>query len=106
MNYKEFEHLLDRIVAKEKEIGKTKAVEYTQNDDRLDNFKRLAKELGLAPEQILSVYLKKHLDAIMRYCRTGETLSEDITGRILDARVYLSLLWGLVEEKDDAKDSI
>lgn len=61
MNYKEFEHLLDRIVAKEKEIGKTKAVEYTQNDDRLDNFKRLAKELGLAPEQILSVYLKKHL---------------------------------------------
>ena len=61
MNYKEFEHLLDRIVAKEKEIGKTKAVEYTQNDDRLDNFKRLAKELGLTPEQILSVYLKKHL---------------------------------------------
>lgn len=102
MEYKEFDLLLDQIIYKEKEIGNTKAKEYTQGN-RLDNFKRLANELGLTSEQVWAVYFKKHVDAIMSYCKTGKVLSEDIRGRILDARVYLSLLWGLVEEKEQIK---
>jgi hypothetical protein len=102
MDYIVFNALLDKIVAEEKKIGESKAKEYTQGD-RLDNFKRLANELNLTPAQIWAVYFKKHVDSIMSYCRTGNVLSEDIRGRILDARVYLSLLWGLVEEKEQVK---
>ena len=98
MTYEDFDMLLDVMIAEEKEIGKTKALEYTQGD-RLDNFKRIAKELNIQPAQALWVYLKKHLDSIANYIRTGEVLSEPIEGRIKDARVYLSLLRALIVEK-------
>jgi hypothetical protein len=98
MTFEEFDKVLDAMIAEEREIGKTKAVEYTQGD-RLDNFKRLAKELGVDPKIVLWVYLKKHLDSIASYIRTNKTYSEPIEGRIKDARVYLSLLRGLVEEE-------
>ena len=105
MTYEDFDKLLDVMNKEECGIGDTKAREYTQGD-RLDNFKRLAKELGLTSKQILWVYLKKHLDSIANYiridadCKEGEApaLSEPIEGRIMDARVYLSLLRGLIEE--------
>lgn len=99
MIYREFDQLLENIIQKEKEIGKSKGLEYTQGGDRLDNFKRIGKEITLDPKMVLWVYLKKHLDAITFFVRNGEVFSEDILGRILDARVYLSLLWGLIEEE-------
>jgi len=79
------------------EIGRTKGKEYTQTD-RLDNFKRLGKELGVDPKVILWVYLRKHIDSIASFIKTGGVLSEPIQGRITDARVYLFLLRGLIEE--------
>jgi len=105
MKYEEFDVLLDKMIAEEKAIGKTKGNEYTQGD-RLDNFKRIAKELGITPKQALWVYLKKHLDSIASYIKadavskTGAPiLSEPIEGRIMDARVYLSLLRAIIEEE-------
>ena len=98
MTYDDFDKLLDKMIEEERGIGTTKAREYTQGD-RLDNFKRLAKELGITPQQVLWVYLKKHLDSIASYVRTQKVLSEPIQGRIMDARVYLSLLRGLIEEE-------
>ncbi len=99
MTFEDFDKLLDKMIAEEREIGQTKAIEYTQGD-RLDNFKRLAKELGISPDKVLWVYLKKHLDSIANYIKTGVVLSEPIEGRIKDARVYLSLLRGLIEESN------
>ncbi len=99
MTFEEFDKLLNRIHEEEIAIGKTKGKEYTQGD-RLDNFKRLAQELNISPEKVLWVYLKKHMDSISNWVKAGETLSEPIESRILDARVYLALLWGLVEEKN------
>ena len=98
MTYEDFDKLMDQMIAEEKAIGNTKGKEYTQGD-RLDNFKRLAAELGITPLQVLWIYLKKHLDSIAHYVRTEKVLSEPIQGRIKDARVYLSLLRGLIEEK-------
>lgn len=97
MTYEDFDKLYARMVEEESKIGKTKALEYTQGD-RLDNFKRIGAELGISPKMVLWVYLKKHLDSIARFIRTDETLSESIEERIKDARVYLALLRGLVEE--------
>lgn len=98
MTYQEFDKLYERMVKEENEIAITKAHEYTQGD-RLDNFKRIGNELGIKPELILYVYLKKHIDSIAHYIRTGTVLSEPIEGRIKDARVYLALLRGLIEER-------
>lgn len=98
MTFQEFDQLLEKMYKEENQIRNTKAVEYTQGD-RLDNFKRLAVELGISPKQVLWVYLKKHLDSIASYIKSDKVLSEPIEGRIMDARVYLSLLRGLIEEE-------
>ena len=104
MTYEEFDRLLDVMRKEEDEIGNTKAREYTRGD-RLDNFKRLAQELGVSPKQVLWIYLKKHLDSISNYIKidaksgAAPVLSEPIEGRIKDARVYLSLLRGLIAEE-------
>ena len=43
----------------------------------------------------------KHLDSISNYIKTEKVLSEPIEERIKDARVYLSLLRGLIEEEKE-----
>ena len=98
MEYKQFDELVERMIIEEKAIGNTKGKEYTQGKDRLDNFKRLAIELNISPLKVLWIYLKKHLDSIAYYVKTEKVLSEPIKERIKDARVYLSLLRGLIEE--------
>lgn len=111
MTYEKFEVLLQVMRREEEEVGKTKGREYTQGD-RLDNFKRISKELGITPKQVLWVYLKKHLDSISSYinneARLGKalTLSEPIEGRIKDARVYLSLLRGLIAEEKEVGSKV
>lgn len=99
MNCDRFSKLFDDMISEEKAIASTKGTEYIQGDDRLDNFKRIARELGLSPMKVLWVYLKKHLDSIARYIKTEQVLSEPIEGRITDARMYLALLRGLIEER-------
>lgn len=98
MTFEEFDNLVSKMQQEELQIGLSKAKEYTQGD-RLDNFKRLAAEVDITPKTVLWVYLKKHLDSIARYIKTNEVLSEPIEDRIKDARVYLALLRGLVEEE-------
>lgn len=98
MTYEDFDKLYQRMVEEEIAIGNTKGKEYTK-DDRLDNFKRIGKDIGLNPKVVLYVYLKKHLDSIAYYIKTNDVLSEPIEGRIKDARVYLALLRGLIEEE-------
>lgn len=75
-------------------------------DDQFGNFHRLSNDTGLTREQVLLVYLTKHLDSIRTYVRdraTGvsRTRSESIGGRIEDAILYLTLLGAMVEENED-----
>ena len=105
MKYEDFDKLYVKMVEEEVRVGKTKGMEYTQGD-RLDNFKRIGKEIGIKPELVLWVYLKKHLDSIASYIEglskdAEYVLSEPIEGRILDARLYLALLRGLIEERKE-----
>jgi len=65
VNYEKFEtDVLDYLYECEKLIGLTKGREYTQGD-RLDNFKLLAGKLGITPEQVLGVYLMKHIEGLL-----------------------------------------
>lgn len=66
----------------------------------LGNFDRIAADLGLSREEVLWVYLRKHLDGILAWIRGYRSQREDVRGRILDAVVYLCLLWAMVEAKD------
>lgn len=77
-----------------------KAKDYTDGQDRHDNFKRLAGMFDVHPLKVLGIYMQKHMDAIVRYIRTEgqETYSEDIEGRIFDLENYGDLLLTLVEE--------
>ena len=104
MDYETFDKdILDKLYEAEKSIGKTKGREYTQGD-RLDNFKRIVQEVGMTPEQCLWVYLKKHLDSIAYYVKNGKLESESLFSRVVDARVYLSLLLGLQKEREIEDD--
>ena len=106
MTYQKFNELLDEMYAEERALGDSKGKEYTVGEDRLDNFKRHAKTLRLTPKQILWIYFVKHIDSIASYVRLGTVLSnETIEARIKDARVYLSLLRGLIEEEKDATNN-
>ncbi len=99
MTIDDFDKLFTEMCAAERELLYTKGAEYSGKEDRLLNFKRLAKDLNLDPKQILWVYLSKHMDAIRSYVATNETHStEPIEGRIHDARNYLALLFGLIKQ--------
>lgn len=101
MKIDQFESLYDRMVEKEKDIIFTKGKEYANNEDQLKNFKCSGEELGIAPEVILSVFLKKHMDSIFSYIKNKQVYSEPIEDRIADARVYLSLLLGLIVDMEE-----
>lgn len=107
---KDFVDLLNQMEKREHEIMSTKGMEYTIGDlekDRLSNFYRLGEELNLDPKMVLWIYLKKHLDSIVCYIKQGkEYSSESIEGRIHDARNYLVLLNGIIQQQkmDKEKD--
>jgi len=87
-------------------LTRSKGAEYARsNTDQLANFKRQGEELGSTPEQILMVYLNKHVDSIKTYVKrlgTGQpvVLSEPIEGRIDDAILYLVLFKGLTRDRE------
>jgi len=103
---KDFLDMLDSMESAEHTIMGTKGMEYTQGDlekDRLANFYRLGNELGIDPKMICWVYLKKHIDSIVCYIKQGKEFSEEsIEGRIHDARNYLVLLNGIIQEQKQA----
>lgn len=100
MNAREFEGHLSQFFVDLRRITSSKGVEYANDTtDQLANFKRLAVQLGLLPEQVALVYLTKHLDSIQHAVRTGKVLSEPLHGRCLDAVLYLILLDAIHTEK-------
>ena len=105
MKVKDFFDWSKTEVEKENMIMYSKGKEYTvSSEDKLKNFKSIGERLGLKPEQILLVYLLKHMDSIRNYVLTGSEVSEEpITSRIQDARNYLLLLGGIIEEKTSKK---
>lgn len=64
------------------------------------NFERVAERLGVSREQVLLVYLEKHIDGIHSYVQGHRSQREDVRGRIKDAIVYLTLLHGMVDENE------
>lgn len=101
MTNKEFYELLKQMVEREEVTMVSKGKEYTVgSDDKLENFKMVAKQSGLDPIKVWFVYASKHWASICNYVKDGiEASNEPIDGRIMDMRNYLALLQGIIEEK-------
>ena len=82
------------------DIMKTKGEAYSGLEDKLGNFKRIAKTLNLPVEQVWYVYFAKHMDALQSYLRGEYKDSESIKGRIQDLINYLFLLAGILKEQN------
>ncbi len=99
MTREQFAALLNEIQDAECAVRVAGQKEYAHdNDNAFANFERIGRQLGIAREKILWVYLIKHMDGILAYLNGHKSQREDIRGRIKDARMYLALLWGMIEE--------
>ena len=99
---KEFNELRDSIFNSCKELTEKKGKDYTKGDiDVLKNFKEGSECFGFRSEQVLAIFLKKHIDAIYNYIKTnGQSQSEPIEERIKDAINYLVFLQALIKDKN------
>lgn len=107
MTFEEFNVFQANLLNDVRLMAGTKGREYAQNDseDRFGNFNRIAATLHDEPHRIGYVYLVKHLDAIGSYMKRGHVVSgEPIRGRIIDAITYLTLIAGMIKEKERGQD--
>lgn len=101
MTFKDFDEFQAALLAEVVQMKDTKGKEYANSESRFANFDRLSDRLNLPNIQIGLVYLTKHMDAIESYIAKGRTYStETIQGRIVDAITYLTLIAGMIEEKE------
>lgn len=68
------------------------------NDNAFRNFESLSVDLGISREEICWVFLKKHLDGILAHINGHRSQRESVHGRISDARVYLAILSGMIQQ--------
>ena len=70
------------------------------NDNVFANFNRISDLLEVDRKKVLMTYMLKHVDGIAAFVKGHKSQREDVRGRITDCIVYLTLLWGMVEEED------
>lgn len=101
MTKDEFKKLLITMIEEEQATILGKGEEYTRGQaDRLSSFKETASFAGIKPRQVCLIYLNKHYQSLANYVATGEVRSsEDVTGRIMDLRVYLALMRAIIQEE-------
>lgn len=100
----EFKALLDKMEEEEHLTILGKGEEYTRSQaDRLASFKEIASFAGVSPKQVCMIFMSKHWQGLANYVATNKVLSnEDVTGRIMDLRVYLSLMRAIIQEERSA----
>lgn len=107
MKAEAFAKSIDELYERLKALTASKGEEYKRREDnQFANFERGAASLGLTREQVLMVYLSKHLDSIVTYVKDRaqgqeKQYAEPISGRIDDAILYLLLLRGMTIENDE-----
>ena len=105
MKVSDFIKWSEKMQKEENRLMLVKGKEYTVSDaDKFKNFKSIGERMSLRAEHIALIYLLKHMDSIRNYVLTGSEASEEpIMGRIHDARNYLLLLGGIIEEEKNKK---
>ncbi len=101
MKVADFIKWAESVQEEENRIMLTKGEEYTiSNEDKFRNFKSIGERADIEPKRVALTYLLKHLDSICNFVLHGKEASDEpIMGRIMDARNYLLLLGGMIEEE-------
>ena len=104
-----FENLVKEFQEQEGKILSHKGNEYSDQEDRLLNFREVAEVLGRTPAEVALSYLLKHIQSIALAVKTGKYTwawategGEGLKQRIADARNYLLLLAACLEEANDS----
>jgi len=101
MTKQEVAEVMDEVIGHMKAFREAGQREYAHREENaFGNFERVGERLNLSREQILLVYMEKHLDGIHAYVQGHRSQREDVRGRIVDAIVYLCLLYGMVVENE------
>ena len=99
MDYKNLDKIIKSQIQQILQTRDDGQKEYARDEGNVfANFQRVAQYVGVVQEQVLMVYLLKHIDGIMAYVNGHKSQREDVEGRITDAIVYLLLFWGMVED--------
>ena len=99
MTRKKMEVLIKKIFLKIQKTRVEGQKEYARNQSNaFANFERVGENLGISREEVLMVYLLKHIDGISSHVKGHKSQREDVRGRLTDAIVYLCLLWGMVDD--------
>lgn len=107
MTRDEFANHLEEMHETEMALRQAGQQEYARSEDNaFANFVRVGESLGLSAEEVLMVYLLKHLDGIVAWVKGHRSQRESVHGRIADARVYLALLDGMVKSYETEADFI
>ena len=100
MTREEMAALMQRMAGEEDGTRAAGQKEYAHLDENaFRNFDGLAAELKIDRKLVLWIYLRKHMDGILAYINGHKSQREDVRGRITDARVYLALLRGMIEDE-------
>jgi hypothetical protein len=104
-----FENLVKEFQEQEAKILSHKGNEYSDQEDRLLNFREVAEFQGRSPAEVALAYLMKHVQSIALAVKTGKYAwawetegGEGLKQRIADARNYLLLLAACLEEQNDS----
>lgn len=103
-NTERYNQIVDETFDRVRELSRLKGGEYVMAGDRLDNFRRNAKEASVTMETCWKIYAGKHWDAISTYIRDMQNgrsrpRSEPISGRVDDMIVYLLLFKLMLEDR-------
>lgn len=96
----------DELQHKEVELWRGKNKDYADHEgngggNTFTNFDTIAEELGMTPDQVVWVYLRKQLQALLRYVNHGALETEPLMNRIIDARNFLAILGGVARRRGD-----
>ena len=99
MTQKQVQSLIRKIFDKVQQIRGEGQKEYARKEDNaFANFERIGSWLDKSKEEVLMIYLMKHIDGIISWVDGHRSQREDVTGRIIDCIVYLCLLYGMSEK--------
>lgn len=104
----DMQNLVAESIQTIKLLEKIKGGEYAGDDDRLENFRRNAKAIGVPMEVIWRVYAGKHWDSITQYIKDIQagkerTRAEPMLGRFDDLAVYAILGKAIYIERERNK---
>src|SRR5690606_1111816 len=103
MPYDKFTAILNDLLEQVRKTRDAGQAEYAHTTENVfANFDRVAAQTGMSREQVLMVDLLKHFDGIYAYIKGPRSQREPVQGRIIDAIVYLTLLYGMVVASEEA----